>query len=138
MLVLAIILTALPYKIDVYATNNNKYTYDFALGQVSGVSFETLKSIYGLPSYLTQSIIKNGKTLLINKELWLDKGIAAYGDYTTIFASDAKNDRKAKVNGYYNGYEYRYHGYTREGNLFTNQQFPNDTISTPPFSYNFV
>ena len=82
------------------------------------------KVAQGIDPSIPQSISNpsgNG-TLKFNKELWLDKNLVVYGDYSLI----SPNDYKAQSGGYYSGGEYRYHGYDVSGNKHTNEAFPND------------
>lgn len=84
--------------------------------------------------------MKNSKGFF-NKELWEEKQIIVYGDYTDVAPNDFKNATgHLDVNGvnvttpnkgYYSGGtgEYRYHGYDMVGNKYTNGNFPIDASS---------
>lgn len=69
-----------------------------------------------------------------NAELFSDLRLLVYGSPSLV----QHNDFKPVEGGYYrlNGFpgEYRYHGYSAEGNLFTNQRFPNDASSEKALS----
>lgn len=62
----------------------------------------------------------------IHAELFADLGLLVYGSPDILQG----NTFRAVTDGYYRqsgvAGEYRYHGYSADGNLFTNQQFPND------------
>lgn len=70
----------------------------------------------------------------LNPELFTDLRLLVYGGPEAI----QRNDFKAVDGGYYRHGgipgEYRYHGYSAEGNLFTNQHFPNDSDSRSALS----
>lgn len=84
---------------------------------------------------------KNVNGFFLNLQLWYDKGIAVYGNYNNV----NNNDFKPKAGGYYERGgvrgEYRYHGYDKSGNAYTNNNFPVD-FETPPgrdiAQYNWV
>jgi len=73
---------------------------------------------------------KDKSGLRLNLTLYKEKGFIVYGDYTTI----KNNDFKVVANGYYtkNGVkgEYRYHGYTAGGSMYSNTDFPDDMAMT--------
>lgn len=74
--------------------------------------------------------IKSLNGLFFNKEIWEEKRLIVYGDYTQV----ANNDFKIVVNGYYskngNRGEYRYHGKTVFNSNVANNDFPPDAISS--------
>ncbi len=110
-----------------FADTGSKTSYDFTLGNVPGISFQALKEVYRLPPEIPESIKVGRATLHFNKELYLDQYIFVYGDYSTV--KGVKNDWSPKTKGgtkYYNNGEYRYHGYTVDGNYYSNKNFPDD------------
>ncbi len=121
-------------KMDQYFTSDT-----FKYNQMTWAEFKTY---YGVPA---ETKLKNTTGWFFNIELWLDRHIVAYGDYTKIGGNDFKN---ATLNGYPNGGdltiglknkgyyrnaaligEYRYHGYDANGNKYLNLDFPADSDS---------
>jgi len=89
--------------------------------------WQIVREKYGIPEYI-ERFSSNG--FEFNLRLWQDKGIAVYGDTSVA----GKNDFKPVEGGYYLNEnnergEYRYHGFTAEGNRYSNIEFPNDCDS---------
>lgn len=113
---------ALSYAEDDFTTYNetlyNKTEID-RIAQNAGVSLE----------YIT----KNGRDLYFNVELYQEKALKVYGNYADVIDLTGKNDFKVVSGGYYSKKdyqgEYRSHGYTAEGNLYNNNDFPRDSDS---------
>lgn len=87
------------------------------------------KARYSIDNFVTETITVKGKPLYFNRELFQEKGIYVYGDYSVV----APNDFKAVSGGYYErnniAGEYRYEGYDQAGNKFNNDKFPRDSDS---------
>lgn len=87
------------------------------------------KARYSIDNYVTETITVKGKALYFNRELYQEKSIYVYGDYSMV----APNDFKAVSGGYYEknnvAGEYRYEGYDQAGNKFNNDKFPRDSDS---------
>ena len=92
--------------------------------------WKAYKLVYGLDPLLPASTFKG----LFNTSLWEEKGVIAYGDYSSILP----NDFKAVKGGYYLNAslegEYRYHGYSKDGMKVTNSDFPRDASSGTPLA----
>lgn len=73
--------------------------------------------------------------LKLNPELFKDLGLIIYGSPYDL----QNNDFKAVEGGYYRHGdipgEFRYHGFSADGNVFTNQRFPNDANSGSALSF---
>ncbi len=80
---------------------------------------------------------KNISGFSINLELWLEQRITVYGDYKLVQPNDFEYGRQindfydSNAKGYYQNSkgeygEFRYHGFTYEGNKYTNKHFKND------------
>lgn len=70
--------------------------------------------------------------LRLNEDLYIKQGILVYGDYTDVMRI-RENDFKAVAGGYYHtdvAGEYRFHGFTYSGSLYTNEDFPEDMAMT--------
>ena len=149
-LIICLLVTSIPfmsYPISVSQTVD-KSKYDggqfFKKDPYNGLSWNEYKLNNGIPSTLKQSITKlvSGKTqsYYFNMELFADKGIIVYGDYTFV-TQDFKpatgsldiygNYVLLNNQGYYAGGtgEYRYHGLDAQGELYANGNFPIDAVS---------
>lgn len=107
----------------------NKDIYE---GIQAQIPFDLIKG--DLPFGIKESITVKGQTLKLNTELWVDKNIIVYGDYTIANASDndyKKGTQNPNNKPYYNygEGEYRYHGYDANGNKYTNIHFIDDANS---------
>lgn len=100
-------------------------SYDGGKVKIDPSNWTTYKAIHGLGPEVT--LTSNGRTF--NKEIFEEKGLVVYGDYSLI----SGNDFKVKSGGYYtkNGVagEYRFHGYDLDGNKHSNIDFPKDADS---------
>ncbi|MZQ97511.1 MAG: hypothetical protein GT601_07525 [Acidaminobacter sp.] len=89
----------------------------------------------GTPALINLSSTGASGRLKLNPELYTDLGLLVYGSPFDL----QKNDFKAVEGGYYRHGnipgEYRYHGYSVDGNVFSNQRFPNDAESGTPMSF---
>jgi len=116
---------------SVFAEAGSEKYYDGIL-----VEFDVIKNQlpYGTKEYITS----NESVLKLNTELWMDKKIVVYGK-PNMFNLRANDFKESVLNqdseltmsdGYYeNGGkrgEFRYHGFTATGGLFTNREFPDD------------
>jgi hypothetical protein len=86
--------------------------------------WDVVRQKYNIPEYIQRF---SSNDFEFNLDIWKDKGLTVYGD-AFVFS---KNDFKPVPEGYYtnpNGQkgEYRYHGFTAEGNRYSNIDFPND------------
>lgn len=104
-----------------YAGTTN---YDGSKEAIS--NWTTYKAVQGLSASLPYTTAKGQ----FNKELWEEKAVVVYGDYTLV----PNNDFKVVTGGYYknNGVsgEYRFHGYDVSGGFHANTNFPEDQISS--------
>lgn len=123
-----------------YTTATNYYDGTYSTRSFSATEWTQLQLDYNIPSNVAK---QNTKGIPFNIELWNEKGIVVYGDYSLI--SSAKNDFKNATGdldaegkyietpnkGYYKGGtgEYRYHGYDYNNNLYANGDFPIDANS---------
>jgi len=100
-------------------------SYDGGKVKIDPSNWSTYKAIHGLGPEVT--LTSNGRNF--NKEIFEEKGLVVYGDYSLI----SGNDFKTKSGGYYakNGVagEYRFHGYDLDGNKHSNIDFPKDADS---------
>ncbi len=90
--------------------------------------WQNYKYVERLPSELPYSIEDSyGYQHFFNRELWEVRGLIVYGDYRSIYPNDYKD---ATLNpaghAYYQGGEFRYHGYSLDGSKFNNLDFPDD------------
>jgi len=89
----------------------------------------------GTPKEILLSSASVSGRLKLNPELFTDLSLLIYGSPFDL----QNNDFKAVEGGYYRHGnipgEYRYHGYTLDGNVFTNQRFPNDAESGTAMSF---
>ncbi|MDH8679436.1 hypothetical protein QE109_14855 [Fusibacter bizertensis] len=113
-------------------THKNKY--------FTATEWEQVKIDYNIPALTPRVDIKN---LPFNIELWKEKNIIVYGDFSAVSSTvnDFKNatgdlDAEGKYietpnKGYYESGtgEYRYHGYDANHSLYTNGDFPIDANS---------
>lgn len=79
-----------------------------------------------LPYYISDNY---GNKHYFNIELWEKRSLIVYGDYRSIYPNDFKESTQ-QVEGipYYNGGEYRYHGFTLDGSKLNNLEFPDDVV----------
>lgn len=130
-LILCILATTIYIPNKSFAVSvGDKNTYE---GIQAQIPFELVKG--DLPLGTKEYVTVKGQKLKLNTELWVDKNIVVYGDYT--IANPSKNDyRRSTQNPNKRPYyeygqgEYRYHGYTVEGNKYTNIHFINDANSS--------
>lgn len=91
----------------------------------------------GLPAGTTEKAMSRP----FNYRVWFAKGLVSYGtpEQANVESGVRINYKEDTINpsgvGFYKKSgkgrgEYRYHGFTIDGNLFTNQDFPNDTVSS--------
>jgi len=119
----------LPYSIPRNVDNTCYEGYE--------ATFESIapKLPAGTPGVINLSSTGASGRLELNPELYNDLGLLVYGSPFDL----QKNDFKAVEGGYYRHGnipgEYRYHGYSMDGNVFTNQRFPNDAESGTPMSF---
>lgn len=117
-----------------YATPQN---VDATYYEGHDAAFESVapKLTAGTPAVITLSSNGVSGRLKLNPELFSDLRLLVYGDPFDL----QNNDFKAVEGGYYRHGgipgEYRYHGYSVDGNVFTNQRFPNDAESGTPMSF---
>lgn len=107
----------------------------------SGPNYHLYNSIkHQLPTGVTE---KNSQGLRLNVTLWQQRSLIVYGDPATMSGNDfAKgwddNATYHSSGGYYRksgvAGEYRYHGYTQKGQLYTNEQFKRDKTSKTALS----
>ncbi|QOR34460.1 hypothetical protein IMX26_13315 [Clostridium sp. 'deep sea'] len=128
LLVLVLLINALTPRVVIGASNNPN-VYQGISAQISYSSIQEELPI-GISQY-------NAKNMPINTELWQDKHLVVYGDYSTVNYGSANvkyyhEDDPNNLESYYfrdsegKKCEYRYLGYTREGNKFPNPKFPAD------------
>lgn len=130
LLILCILLTSIyiPEK-SIAVSVGNKNIYE---GIQPQIPFDLIKG--DLPLGTKEYTTVKGQKLKLNTEIWVDKNIVVYGDYLIANASDndykkgTQNPNKKPYYNYGEG-EYRYHGYTVEGNKYTNIHFINDANS---------
>ncbi len=149
-LTICLLFTAIPftsYPISIsQAIDKSKYDGGqfFKIDPYNGLSWNDYKLNNGIPSTMSRTVTKvvGGKTqtYYFNMELFADKGIIVYGDYTFV-TQDFKpatgsldiygNYVLINNQGYYAGGtgEYRYHGLDAQGELYANGSFPIDAIS---------
>lgn len=129
-----------------YSTATANYDGTHAYKYYTSAEWTQLKIDYNIPA-LTPSV--NSKNLPFNMELWIEKGITVYGDYSAV--PSALNTFKSSTltadsvvipnKGYYeNGTgEYRYHGYDANNSLYANNNLPRDADSgTKPTEKNWI
>jgi hypothetical protein len=126
--------------------NNNHLIYAIDAGNqllYNGISneipFETLSlpPDYKNKPYITVKINGKSTKLKFNTELWVDKNIGVYGDYRyapkNTFTNYTENPNPSITTPYYNKNgvkgEYRFHGYSVDGILYTNNCFPVEEAS---------
>ncbi len=105
-------------------------TYQGGNQLVSEDYWEQYKETELLMSDLPYSIFDNyGYQHYFNRELWEQRSLIVYGDYRSIYPNDFK-EATQNVTGiaYYNGGEYRYHGYSQDGSKLNNVEFPDDAV----------
>lgn len=112
----------------------------FVKDPMNGQTWAEYKIQNNVPVEIARSIIVRGQTIYFNRELWEEKHIVVYGEYT-YFQNDFKNATGAldlngkyvetKNKGYYEGGtgEYRYEGFDASGNKYANNHFPVDANS---------
>ncbi|OJV65213.1 MAG: hypothetical protein BGO41_01235 [Clostridiales bacterium 38-18] len=149
-LTICLLLTAIPftsYPISISQTVD-KSKYDggqfFKSDPYNGLSWNDYKLNNGIPSTISRTVTKvvGGKTQThyFNMELFADKGIIVYGDYTFVTQDFKPGTGSLDIYGNYvlinnQGYyaggtgEYRYHGLDAQGELYANGSFPIDAIS---------
>ena len=132
--------------VKVYAADESKKYYEQGFYPIfycvsNNEIFQSIKS--DLPSGTPPTITVNGSVYPFNYRIWFAKNIVVYGDYTTV--NPRSNDFKAESDspygvGYYskNGVrgEYRYHGFDRSGNRYSNTWFTIDEITTSSINDN--
>lgn len=146
LLVILILIQIMPFasfdfvSAGTYSTSTPYYDGTFATRIFTATEWTQIQIDYNIPSNIPR---QNSKGLPFNIELWIEKGVTAYGDFSSV--PSAKNDFKNATGhldvegkyvetpnkGYYNGGtgEYRYHGYDANHNLYTNGSFPIDANS---------
>ncbi len=126
---------------DASATNTPFYDGDryFVKDPYNSLSWTDYKAQNFVPFELK---MKNVDGFYFNMEIWEDKKVAVYGSHPDVPANTFKNStQKRDANeqviitenkGYYEGGtgEYRYHGFDANGNVYANNSFPVDVIST--------
>lgn len=97
---------------------------------VSEENWEQYKEAELLMSNLPYYILDNyGNQHYFNRELWENRSLIVYGDYSSIYPNDFKAaTQNATGIAYYNGGEYRYHGYSQNGSKLNNLEFPDDAV----------
>lgn len=145
-LVMAILVTSLIFNYSfVYASPHSHYEDCTQIPEFynsgDNAAIEYWNQIKNsLPQGTTPTISKSGSIFPLNFRLWHDKGLVVYGSYR--ICNTGKNDWKPATQpggptapalnnqGYYfnNGSrgEYRYHGFSANGDRFTNIDFPAD------------
>jgi len=129
-----------------YSTATANYDGTHAYKYYTSAEWTQLKIDYNIPA-LTPSV--NSKNLPFNMELWIEKGITVYGDYSAVpsalntFKSSTLTSGNVVIpnKGYYeNGTgEYRYHGYDANNSLYANNNLPRDADSgTKPTEKNWI
>ena len=106
--------------------NNDTTVYENLYFDEFTIKREAIK--LGVSSFIDNK----GFKLYLNLELYLDKNILVYGNYLDALKYGS-NNFKSVLNGYYrnNNYigEYRYHGFTVDGNIYNSNDFPRDSDS---------
>jgi len=119
----------LPYSIPQNVDNTYYEGHEAAFESVAP------KLPTGTPAVINLSSNGVSGRLKLNPELFTDLRVLVYGSPFDL----QNNDFKAVEGGYYRHGnipgEYRYHGYSVDGNVFTNQRFPNDAESGTPLSF---
>ena len=145
-LVLAMMFQLVPiHQSHVVMAQTSSPFYDggdlFVKDPMNAVSWEQYKLENYVPVEVTRSISRNGQTYYFNRELWEEKRMVVYGDYSFL-KNDFKNatgdlDAQGKYieiknKGYYAGGtgEYRFHGFDAVGNPYANGNFPVDVATT--------
>lgn len=112
----------------------------FVKDPMNGQTWSEYKIQNNVPIEVGRSITVRGQTVYFNKELWVEKRIVVYGDYSYV-PNEFKNatgflDNDGKYvetpnKGYYEGGtgEYRYHGFDAAGNKYSNGSYPVDANS---------
>ncbi|SCZ80665.1 Athe_2463 domain-containing protein [Acidaminobacter hydrogenoformans] len=94
-----------------------------------------LKIPAGTPQTIQLASSTASGRLKLNPELFIDLKLLIYGSPYDL----QNNDFKAVEGGYYRHGdipgEFRYHGFSADGNVFTNQRFPNDANSGSVLSF---
>ena len=145
MLILAMMLQILPIHQNlVTIAQTSSPFYDggdlFIKDPMNNVTWTQYKLENYVGSEIKMSIKRGTETYYFNRELWEEKRIVVYGDYSFL-SNNFKNatghlDAQGKYveiknKGYYAGGtgEYRYHGFDAVGNPYPNGDFPVDTAS---------
>ena len=136
LIILALILTlSIPY-FSFAGTTDTRYYESSCTWETYNDNPDLFNELTGLPMGTT-AIAKNKP---FNYRIWFAKGLVSYGtpEQANMESGVRTNYKESTLNpsgvGFYKKSgkgrgEYRYHGFTIDGNLFTNQDFPNDTVS---------
>lgn len=144
-LILAMLFQILPiHQNQVTIAQTSSPFYDggdlFIKDPMNNVTWAQYKLENYVGSEIKMSIKRGTETYYFNRELWEEKRIVVYGDYSFL-NNDFKNATgdldaqgryvEIKNKGYYTGGtgEYRFHGFDAVGNEFPNGDFPVDNAS---------
>ncbi len=137
--------TVMPCISQIYADMNSSTHVKYDSCDIAEFYFDDVELFSKIQSQLPPGTIPTCNSYPLNYKLWHDKHIVVYGNYKSInssintFKTGTQDEQGNKyADGYYkNGTgEYRYHGFDKSGNKYTNVNFINDFKITDPLEEN--